>query len=41
MFVNTVAEGPVPALRVASADDPDGSPGRVRVFATEREARVD
>jgi hypothetical protein len=34
-------EGPVPAVRENSADDAAGSPGRVCVFATEREAQVE
>ena len=31
----------MPAVRENSADDPDGSPGRVCVFATEREVQVE
>ncbi len=41
IFIDTVFEGAVPAVRENSADDPAGSPGRVCVFATEREAQVE
>jgi hypothetical protein len=41
IFINPVFEGPVPAVRENSADDPDGSPGRLCVFATEREPQVE
>jgi hypothetical protein len=41
IFINTVFEGPVPAVWENSADDPAGSPGQVCVFATEREAQVE
>ncbi|MBN8460894.1 MAG: hypothetical protein J0M04_23945 [Verrucomicrobia bacterium] len=41
IFIDTVFEGPVPAVRENSADDAAGSPGRVCAFATEREAQVE
>lgn len=39
IFINTIFQGPVPSVRESDANDSDKSPGKICVFATEREAQ--
>lgn len=41
IFINTVFQGPVPAVRESDAEDPCQSEGEICVFATEREAQLE
>ena len=39
IFIDTVFQGPVPSVIESLPTDPAGAPGRICVFATEREAQ--
>jgi hypothetical protein len=41
IFASTLCQGPIPSVHEWKADDPAGTPERVCVFATKREAQIE